>query len=217
MTDPGSPDDERQEKSRWRAVIVKYQQPSTARATWQIINTFVPYGLLWYAMYVLEQTSLWLTIPVAILAGVKGADLERAMHFVEFLLSREGQLLWAKRPGTPGGPTERALRRPPVRPDVYADQSDWADHTNPFYDEDKDGDSVEVAVNHWLNANGCTDKTWTMTAGTPAAPDEAVCRSYPGCGRFPVELCLTDGKGHAAQETLSLPGFWQMFQQSLPK
>lgn len=95
--------------------------------------------------------------------------------------------------------------------------SDLADHTNPFYDEDKDGDSVEVAVNHWLNANGCIDKTWTMTAGTPAAPDEAVCRAYAGCGRFPVELCLTDGKGHAAQETLSMPGFWQMFQQSLPK
>jgi len=95
--------------------------------------------------------------------------------------------------------------------------SDLADHTNPFYDEDKDGDSVEIAVNHWLGANGCTDKTWTLEAGTPAAPDEAVCRSYAGCGRFPVELCLTDGAGHAAQEPLSLPGFWQMFQQSLPK
>jgi ABC-type Fe3+ transport system substrate-binding protein len=70
--------------------------------------------------------------PVAILAGVKGADLERATHVVEFLLSKEGQLLWAKKPGTPDGPGERALRRPPVRPDVYADQRDWADHTNPF-------------------------------------------------------------------------------------
>jgi omega-6 fatty acid desaturase (delta-12 desaturase) len=69
MTDLTVPSDERQEKARWRAVIVKYQQPSTARATWQIVNTFVPYGLLWYAMYVLKETSLWLTIPVAILAG----------------------------------------------------------------------------------------------------------------------------------------------------
>ena len=39
--------------------------------------------------------------------------------------------------------------------------SDLDDHTNPFYDEDKDGDSVEVAVDHWLVANGCTDKAWT--------------------------------------------------------
>jgi poly(3-hydroxybutyrate) depolymerase len=95
--------------------------------------------------------------------------------------------------------------------------SDLSDHTNPFYDEDKDGDSVEVAVNHWLGANGCSEETWTLTAGTPAPPDEAVCRTYTGCGRFPVELCLTDGKGHAAQETLSMPGFWQLFRQSLPK
>lgn len=70
--------------------------------------------------------------PVGILVGVKGESLELANHFVEFLLSKDGQLLWAKKPGTPGGPAERALRRPPVRRDVYSDQSDWADATNPF-------------------------------------------------------------------------------------
>jgi omega-6 fatty acid desaturase (delta-12 desaturase) len=61
--------DDRQEKARWRAVIVKYQQPSAIRAVWQIVNTFVPYGLLWFAMYFLKEISLWLTIPVAMLAG----------------------------------------------------------------------------------------------------------------------------------------------------
>lgn len=95
--------------------------------------------------------------------------------------------------------------------------SDLDDHTNPFYDEDKDGDSVEAAVNHWLGVNGCTEKAWTLENGTPADPDKAVCRQYSDCGRFPVELCLTSGKGHAAQEGLSMPGFWKLFQQSLPK
>ena len=70
--------------------------------------------------------------PVAILAGVRGESLELSMRFVRFLLSPEGQLLWAKKPGAPGGPAERSLRRPPVRRDVYSDQSDWADNTNPF-------------------------------------------------------------------------------------
>lgn len=70
--------------------------------------------------------------PVAVLAGVKGEALELSRHFVEFLLSREGQLLWAKKAGTPGGPLERSLRRPPVRAGVYADQAGWADRTNPF-------------------------------------------------------------------------------------
>lgn len=94
--------------------------------------------------------------------------------------------------------------------------SDLTDHNNPFYDEDSDGDSVEVAVNHWLEANGCTEKPWTLTAGTPATPDMAVCREYAGCGENPVKLCLTDGKGHTSQDALSMPGFWEMFQRSLP-
>jgi ABC-type Fe3+ transport system substrate-binding protein len=70
--------------------------------------------------------------PVAILAGVKGERLAVATRFVEFLLSREAQLLWIKKPGTPGGPRDRALRRPPVRQDVYADRTDWTDDINPF-------------------------------------------------------------------------------------
>lgn len=95
--------------------------------------------------------------------------------------------------------------------------SDLADHENPFYDEDKDGDSVEVAVNHWLVANHCTEQMWTLTNGTPSTPDMAVCREYSNCGKNPVKLCLTDGKGHAAQENLSMPGFWELFQRSLPR
>ncbi|HZN67006.1 MAG TPA: extracellular solute-binding protein [Tepidisphaeraceae bacterium] len=70
--------------------------------------------------------------PVAVLNGVKGERLELAMRFVRFLLSREGQLLWIKRPRTPDGPAERALRRPPVRRDLYADRTDWTDDINPF-------------------------------------------------------------------------------------
>jgi poly(3-hydroxybutyrate) depolymerase len=95
--------------------------------------------------------------------------------------------------------------------------SDLSDHENPFFDEDHDGDSVEIGLNHWLNANGCTEKAWTAQAGTASEPDPSVCRSYSGCGARPVRLCLTTGKGHAAQEQLSFPGFWQLFKQSFPK
>ena len=70
--------------------------------------------------------------PAAILVGVKGEQLLIATRFVQFLLSREGQLLWIRKPGTPGGPRERSLRRPPVRRDVYADRTDWTDDVNPF-------------------------------------------------------------------------------------
>ena len=39
------------EKRRLRAVLTRFQRPSTARALWQIFNTIVPYVLLWVLMY----------------------------------------------------------------------------------------------------------------------------------------------------------------------
>jgi omega-6 fatty acid desaturase (delta-12 desaturase) len=56
-------------KMAWRSMVAKYQQPSTKRAIWQLINTFVPYVLLWYLMDHVSDVSLWLTIPLAVLAG----------------------------------------------------------------------------------------------------------------------------------------------------
>jgi iron(III) transport system substrate-binding protein len=73
--------------------------------------------------------------PVAILYAVKGEKRTLAEHFIEFLLSPEGQRLWDLKAGVPGGPRLRALHRPPIRPDVYADRTNWADPTlNPYND-----------------------------------------------------------------------------------
>ncbi|HEY8749488.1 MAG TPA: ABC transporter substrate-binding protein [Tepidisphaeraceae bacterium] len=71
---------------------------------------------------------------IGILHGVSGTRLTLATHFVEFLISPEGQRLWILLPGQTGGPRERALRRMPIRRDVYVDQTGWADHFNPFED-----------------------------------------------------------------------------------
>ena len=53
----------------WKRVVAEYQKPSTPRALWQVVNTLVPYGLLWLIMYHTVQVSWWLTIPLAILAA----------------------------------------------------------------------------------------------------------------------------------------------------
>lgn len=66
---PSKPVERAQDRETWREVIAKYQQPSTPRALWQIVNTFVPYVLLWYLMYLSLSISWWLTIPLAMLAG----------------------------------------------------------------------------------------------------------------------------------------------------
>jgi ABC-type Fe3+ transport system substrate-binding protein len=86
------------------------------------------------AAYVTPSNATAITPdPVAILYGTVGHKRELADHFVEFLLSKEGQRLWILKAGTPGGPRDRALRRPPIRRDLYSeDQSNWTDTTNPF-------------------------------------------------------------------------------------
>ena len=56
--------------------------------------------------------------PVALLRGAPHP--EAAEKFIEFVLSIDGQKLWNFKPGTPGGPIRYALRRPPIRKELYA-------------------------------------------------------------------------------------------------
>ena len=53
----------------WKLAVAKFQTPSAWRASWQILNTLVPYALTWYLMYLSLQVSIWLALPLAVLAG----------------------------------------------------------------------------------------------------------------------------------------------------
>lgn len=55
--------------------------------------------------------------PIAILKGAPHPEVAQA--FVEFCLSKEGQILWFGKPGISGGPVSKALHRLPIRRDVY--------------------------------------------------------------------------------------------------
>ena len=55
--------------ANWKQIVARYQKPSTARATWQIVNTLVPFLALWGVMHFTTAISWWLTVPLAILAG----------------------------------------------------------------------------------------------------------------------------------------------------
>lgn len=72
--------------------------------------------------------------PVAVMRGAP--DPELAQGFVEFLLTLRGQKLWNAKPGTPGGTKYRALRRMPVRRDIYTEENiqHFADPINPYDD-----------------------------------------------------------------------------------
>jgi acyl-lipid omega-6 desaturase (Delta-12 desaturase) len=57
------------DNAAWKEIVAKYQKPSTWRALWQIIDTLIPYGVLWYLMYLSRAVSWWLVLPLAVLAG----------------------------------------------------------------------------------------------------------------------------------------------------
>ncbi|HMB95016.1 MAG TPA: extracellular solute-binding protein [Tepidisphaeraceae bacterium] len=67
------------------------------------------------------------------IALVKGAEhRETAIHFIQFVLSEEGQRLWIVRAGAPGGPSRTSLRRLPIRKSVYDHPENFVDKVNPF-------------------------------------------------------------------------------------
>jgi fatty acid desaturase len=53
----------------WKEIVARYQRPAAGRAIWQILNTLVPYAALWYCMYRSLAVSIWLTLPLVVLAG----------------------------------------------------------------------------------------------------------------------------------------------------
>jgi ABC-type Fe3+ transport system substrate-binding protein len=55
--------------------------------------------------------------PIQLLRGSPNPQAARA--FIEFVLSKEGQKLWDFRLETPGGPMKYALRRTPIRKDMF--------------------------------------------------------------------------------------------------
>ncbi len=56
--------------AEWKPVVEQFQEPSAWRASWQLIDTLVPYAGLWCLMYVCMQVSLWLALPLAVMAGL---------------------------------------------------------------------------------------------------------------------------------------------------
>lgn len=55
--------------------------------------------------------------PIGLLRGAPTPELGRT--FIEFVLSPEGQALWAYKRGVPGGPERYALRRTPILPVLF--------------------------------------------------------------------------------------------------
>jgi acyl-lipid omega-6 desaturase (Delta-12 desaturase) len=53
----------------WKAIVAKYEKPSLVKAIWQMVNTLVPYAVLWWLMSEAVKVSFWYAVPLAILAA----------------------------------------------------------------------------------------------------------------------------------------------------
>jgi len=56
--------------AEWKAIVAEFQEPSAARAIWQLVNTLCPYAFLWYLIHRFLDVSWWAVVPTAALAGV---------------------------------------------------------------------------------------------------------------------------------------------------
>ena len=51
----------------WQQLVKCYQQSDLKRSLWQVVNTFVPFFLIWYAAYRSLEYSYLLTLLLALL------------------------------------------------------------------------------------------------------------------------------------------------------
>jgi omega-6 fatty acid desaturase (delta-12 desaturase) len=71
MSDDSNAVNKRAARPAWHEAISSFAQPSQRRATWQLVNTFIPYAGLWALMvYTIQQgMSYWITLALAIVAS----------------------------------------------------------------------------------------------------------------------------------------------------
>ncbi|GIK56431.1 MAG: fatty acid desaturase [Chloroflexi bacterium] len=80
MTDPTPKIQSEQTLRNWQKIVARYQVPDTRRSVWQIVNTLVPYFIVWALMIVALNVSFWLTIPLIILAGLLAVRIFIIFH-----------------------------------------------------------------------------------------------------------------------------------------
>jgi acyl-lipid omega-6 desaturase (Delta-12 desaturase) len=53
----------------WREILATFRAPRVSHSVWQMINTFVPYAVLWYLIYWSLSVSYWITVPLMVAAS----------------------------------------------------------------------------------------------------------------------------------------------------
>lgn len=54
------------EKFKWQGIVSKYAYPETWRSVWQVLNSVIPFLVMWYIMYRSLAIGYWLTLILAV-------------------------------------------------------------------------------------------------------------------------------------------------------
>ena len=54
---------------KWQSIVAKYAYPETWRSLWQVLNSVIPFFVLWYLAYFSLQVGYWLTLLITIPAA----------------------------------------------------------------------------------------------------------------------------------------------------
>src|SRR5215468_6861584 len=57
------------EKFKWQGIVSKYSFPDMWRSIWQVINSLVPFIVLWYLAYRSLAEGYWLTLLLVVPAS----------------------------------------------------------------------------------------------------------------------------------------------------
>ncbi len=59
-----------QSVKEWKKLVAEFQKPDPKRAILQILNTLGPILAIWIGLFLLQPISIWLCLPLAIVAGL---------------------------------------------------------------------------------------------------------------------------------------------------
>lgn len=53
----------------WQKIIMQYNKPDLRKSIWQIVNSVVPYTIIWYLMYRSLEYPYWVTLLLSVIAS----------------------------------------------------------------------------------------------------------------------------------------------------
>ena len=56
-------------KQSWQKIVAKYRHPQRSKGIGQLLNTLIPYFLLWFVMVKVLSISFWLMLPISFIAA----------------------------------------------------------------------------------------------------------------------------------------------------